>query len=204
MRFPRNFLTLISKDWRNMKKTTTPKGQENTPVLETPVMPCRKYIKSNVTEKGRSCTECKVWKSKEAFHSNRGHPYNINPTCKECRKPRSKRDYHKQTREQKLFDRAKSRATRKGQEFNIVLGDIYIQDVCPVLNMPYIKTGQYVPSLDRIDNNKGYTKENIIVMSSRANRMKGDFNIEELNKLIRFLLVIGVIGVAYEKRQCEV
>ena len=43
------------------------------------------------------------------------------------------------------------------------------------------------PSLDRLDNNKGYTKENISVISYKANRIKNDASFEEIEKLYLWL-----------------
>ena len=45
----------------------------------------------------------------------------------------------------------------------------------------------YSPSLDRIDPNRGYTKDNIIVMSYRANRIKNDATKEEIKKLAEWI-----------------
>jgi hypothetical protein len=43
------------------------------------------------------------------------------------------------------------------------------------------------PTLDKIDNAKGYTKGNIIWVSSRANRIKSDATLDELEKLIEYV-----------------
>lgn len=42
------------------------------------------------------------------------------------------------------------------------------------------------PSLDRIKNDAGYIKGNVVVVSHRANRMKGDSTPEELRRLSDF------------------
>lgn len=104
--------------------------------------------------------------------------------CKECNSNRVK----SQTPEWKMHQRAKQRAEQSGREFDIKVSDIYIPDVCPILNielnMNSGKPGAYrnSPSLDRIDNSKGYTKNNIQVISQLANAMKCHASIEELQK----------------------
>lgn len=88
---------------------------------------------------------------------------------------------------------AKKRALLKGFEFNLEVEDIpEIPKYCPILGIE-IKAniiGQPLdssPSLDRIDSKKGYIKGNIQIISNRANRIKADATIEELDKLINFL-----------------
>ena len=44
------------------------------------------------------------------------------------------------------------------------------------------------PSLDRIDSKKGYTKDNVQVISNRANRLKADGNIEEFKLILKWLM----------------
>ena len=43
------------------------------------------------------------------------------------------------------------------------------------------------PSLDRIDNTKGYIKGNVKVISWRANAIKKDATLEELKALVNYL-----------------
>ena len=42
------------------------------------------------------------------------------------------------------------------------------------------------PSIDRIDNTRGYVKDNIIIVSRRANILKKDATINELIKLANY------------------
>ena len=73
---------------------------------------------------------------------------------------------------------------KKGLEFSIQLEDIKIPKTCPLLNRTLIEGDrEYTPSLDRIDSKKGYTPDNVWVISHRANQIKNDATIQEL-KLI--------------------
>jgi hypothetical protein len=71
-------------------------------------------------------------------------------------------------------------------EFGITVSDLVIPDVCPALgihmNMNSGRPGAYdnSPSLDRMDSTRGYTKDNIHVISQAANRMKGNATREQL------------------------
>ena len=86
------------------------------------------------------------------------------------------RDWKSNNREKDIFLLAKHRAKSKGIEFNIELSDIIIPEICPILGLPIKKAidgnRDLSPSLDRIDNDKGYIKGNIQVISFKANAMK--------------------------------
>ena len=94
------------------------------------------------------------------------------------------RDWKDKNREKNLYQLAKHRAKSKGIEFNIELSDIIIPEVCPILGLPIKKAidgnRDLSPSLDRIDNSKGYIKGNIQVISFKANAMKLTANKDEL------------------------
>ena len=102
-----------------------------------------------------------------------------------------KREYNKSNPEAKLLWNSKNRAKKLGLEFSLTIDDIVIPTLCPLLEIE-LKSGDGVivdtsPSLDRIDTNKGYVKGNVWVISHKANTMKSDATIEEIEKLARNL-----------------
>lgn len=86
----------------------------------------------------------------------------------------------------RMYRRAKGRAAEKGLEFTIQKEDVVIPDTCSILGIALKahsgRSGgeKNSPALDRIDNSKGYTKENIQVISHLANVMKASASPEEL------------------------
>jgi hypothetical protein len=107
-------------------------------------------------------------------------------------------DYSVKNPEKILLLSAKNRAKKKGAVFNITEEDIVIPATCPVFNEPFEKifkpTGKrgasdYAPSLDRIDNTKGYEKGNIQVISSKANSMKNSATPEQLLQFAYWVLL---------------
>lgn len=79
-----------------------------------------------------------------------------------------------------LLKWARARAKQKNIEFNLVEDDISLPEVCPIMKVPFDKnTRKYSYSLDRKDPTKGYTKDNVWVISQIANAMKWDSTKEE-------------------------
>lgn len=109
--------------------------------------------------------------------------------CNHCNSERAKSS----SPAYKMHQRSKVRAKKYDREFNLEIDDIVIPTHCPILGVELItKVGsggdQNSPSLDRINSNKGYTKDNIQVISSLANRMKSDANKEQLVSFARWVL----------------
>lgn len=103
-------------------------------------------------------------------------------------KRRTKEGWAKET-----IRRIKHRAKTKGIEFKISSDDLELPDFCPVLGIE-IRYGSEVrmspnsPSVDRIDNSKGYLPDNIKVISNRANILKKDGTIEEMRKIVQYMI----------------
>ena len=127
----------------------------------------------------RGCTKCNELKPNDNFHKHSKCKGGYNSVCKACRIPLSKENNASRTMQRRLYDSAKSRATKKKRDFNIELDDIVIPEICPVFG-----TAIGTPSIDRIDSNKGYVKGNIRVISLRANHLKNNATVEEMRLVL--------------------
>jgi hypothetical protein len=98
---------------------------------------------------------------------------------------------------QSMYHNARRRADLNNLEFDISWQYLVsiMPDVCPVLGLEldFEHSGGIrgrnpnSPSLDRFDNNKGYTKENIRIISWRANSLKSDGSFDEFVKIVKYL-----------------
>lgn len=87
-----------------------------------------------------------------------------------------------------LWLRTKSRCSKDGIEFNLEECDINPPELCPVLGIPLDRRNrEHTPSLDRLDPTVGYTKSNVRVISMRANRIKSDATLSELEQLYAYV-----------------
>lgn len=87
---------------------------------------------------------------------------------------------------------SKHRAKKLGIDFNLTTDDICIPMCCPVLGIPLTKSDKAggspdSPSIDRIDNTRGYVKGNVRVISNRANKLKSNATVRELELVLRDL-----------------
>lgn len=83
-----------------------------------------------------------------------------------------------------MLNAASRRSKQIGVEYSISLKDIVVPTHCPLLGIKLSKgrgERDAVPSLDRLDNTKGYTPDNVWVISYKANRMKNSATLEELD-----------------------
>jgi hypothetical protein len=171
-------LALVSADQSSASSTD---AASRKPWKPTPSMPCPIVNR---------CSRCKEFKSIFEFYfiksTSRGKRRTTNNKCVGiyCKKCQS--DQYKETpTESKIFHACKKRAKEKGLDFTLRLEDIVIPSHCPMLGIPlFPTTGQAAhansPSLDRIDPRKGYTPENTIIISHRANTIKSNATPKEL------------------------
>lgn len=91
-----------------------------------------------------------------------------------------------------MWQKAKQRANEdKYYPFDLEPTDIVIPDECPLLGIPLSTKNSKMlpnsPTLDKINPELGYVKGNIWVISARANTIKSDASLEELQRLTRNL-----------------
>lgn len=83
-----------------------------------------------------------------------------------------------------MLTRARYRAKKNGIDFSIEEKDIFIPEICPYTGVRLVLTRGASfsdrPSLDRIDNSKGYIPGNVQVISHKANVAKSDLSVDEL------------------------
>jgi hypothetical protein len=93
----------------------------------------------------------------------------------------------------KMFYSAMTRAKARGIPFSITIGDVVVPDRCPVLgieiapNPEGLKMWDHSPTLDKIIPGLGYVPGNIAVISWRANRIKGQGTLEEIEAIVRYI-----------------
>lgn len=133
---------------------------------------CKKCLSENYVNNKTDYKEKARQNWKEYFKKNRDK---INE------RKRERRDKYP---ERELIEAAKKRAKQNNLDFNITKEDIIVPNKCPLLGLK-IKRNKNIakdnsPSLDRIDNSKGYVKGNVRVISFLANRLKNNHTRNEI------------------------
>lgn len=163
------------------------------------------------------CSICKESKNRDSFYKTRKDSGTIRRQCKECLKEQSKtterlayqQNYRNTNKERlkelgqayrqtkkawaaRVYKNAITRATEKGLDFDLTID--WIIEQCPikcaVLGIPLLPSSNdknNSPSLDRFDNTKGYTKDNVKIISFRANKVKSDATEDELKAVLKYI-----------------
>lgn len=105
---------------------------------------------------------------------------------------RSKETTLKMTVEQQLLKSSKYNAKKFGREHTICLDDIIVPEVCPILGITLERGNGRMhgasPTLDRVDNSKGYVPGNVRVISLKANSHKSNMTVDEIKRLYDYVL----------------
>lgn len=92
----------------------------------------------------------------------------------------------------KIIQNTRTRCRNMSIPFEISVDDIPMPEFCPILgvpidyNMGHGYLSRYSPSIDRIDNDKGYIPGNVQIVSRKANTMKSDATPKELLEFARW------------------
>lgn len=142
----------------------------------------------------RKCINCEQIGNVENFLVDSRR--NAGNVCEDCAREghnalvRRLRTKH---RKRNIIARIRHRAQINNIPFNLEENDIIIPEFCPVLGIPLFfndGTGHpeaNTPSIDRLIPEKGYIKENVAVISQRANQIKNSGSADEHEKIAKWM-----------------
>lgn len=123
--------------------------------------------------------------------------YSHNSVCYDCVMESNKNWYNKnktdiEWRKRRLFKSLKNRAIAKKIPFEIEFSDIEWPDTCPVFGcvLQYDSLDEAKnesASFDKVNPKLGYVKGNVRIISHRANWLKQDSTIEQLEAIILYM-----------------
>lgn len=90
----------------------------------------------------------------------------------------------------RLWGKSKKRAKSDGIEFTLSPDDIVVPTHCPVMGceLRFEKgISDHQPSLDRVDNSLGYVPGNVRVISWRANYLKKNLTLEQMELMLAYM-----------------
>jgi hypothetical protein len=163
----------------------------------------------------KTCNTCKEEKLTAEFSINNAAKDGLQYNCRTCDNKRQvqrrqqnldahldyQRNYQRNRRKdfqyrlRMLINASKQRAKLNDREHNINVEDIKaiypVDGCCPIFGIKLEFNGagfrDSSPSIDRIDSTKGYTRDNIQVISWKANRIKGAATLQDLEMLVAYL-----------------
>lgn len=146
----------------------------------------------------KKCATCHQVKSSDNFHKAEGQKDKFSCYCKSCTKIKNSKKWidNSEDHDFKLLQTLRSskhRAAKKNIENTLTLEDLQMMyptdNKCPILgiNLSWGMPRETSPSLDRIDPSKGYTYDNCQIISNRANTLKNNATLEELENIVRYL-----------------
>jgi hypothetical protein len=145
----------------------------------------------------KTCFKCKQAKETSLFFKHHQTSDGFHSWCKECCKQgnaraRAKKDATIEGKAVTFYRNAIKSAEKRKQECSITLEDViscwYEQKgYCAYTGRKMtLQAGQLnTVSIERIDSNIGYTKENTILVCQAINRMKSNFNYDDFYDLCR-------------------
>lgn len=130
----------------------------------------------------------------------------LQPLCKPCSIERM-RQYRGANPQRSIFNNKKAGAKKTGVKFALVYENVVWNTICPVLGIELNYTrnsglGRHPhpnsPSFDRIDPKKGYTPDNVIIVSHLANTIKSNATVDQLERVASFYRqFIPLVGASH-------
>lgn len=170
---------------------------------------------SNILTLEKQCCRCRELKQVSSFTVNNAYKSKIAAHCKKCdafankihkvknrvavlergRKYAAQRSLLFTVRVRALINSSRRRAKLSNREHTITLENVLslwpVDGLCPVFGfkLEFNNKGfrETSPSIDRINSSKGYTLDNIQVISWKANRLKAYATVEELEAVVLFM-----------------
>lgn len=143
----------------------------------------------------KTCFKCKEQKSLNLFFRHNQTSDGFHSWCKGCckegnEKSRIKLNSTIEGRAKVFLLNAKNSASKRNQEFNLVIDDIVKcwqdqAEICAYSGRKMtLEAGKLnTVSIERIDSKIGYTMDNTILVCQAINRMKSDFLFEDFYEL---------------------
>lgn len=157
----------------------------------------------------KKCSVCAIEKPRTEFYRARAQLDGFSYLCKVC-SASTQSSYLRKQKEvdpqgswlKKALSSARRRAKKGGRKFNLTFEDLilHLPTHCPVfgtlLDYAATKNRRNSPTLDRHDNSKGYTSDNVVVMSWWANSLKNDGSLEEFEAIVKHMKLVASLETA--------
>lgn len=143
----------------------------------------------------KTCFCCKETKDFSLFFKHNQTHDGLHSWCKSCckqgnAKSRDKVNSKIETRAKVFLRNAKNSAKKRNQEFSLEINDVVgfwndQQMICAYSGLEMtLEAGKLnTVSIERIDSDIGYTKDNTILVCQAINRMKSDFSYQDFYML---------------------
>ena len=149
------------------------------------------------------CSACKQILDESFFYETNSigaYKESKHQICRGCNKEKARRSYrnnksstverYKKNPDKKMYQNIKAKAKLKNIPFNLDEEDIKIPTLCPVLGIPLIpfSNSDNSPTVDKYIPQLGYIKENINIISRKANLIKTNATKEDIKKLFDWMV----------------
>lgn len=155
------------------------------------------HILPKTKKEALSLNERYYFTGKECSNGHITKRFSHNGVCYDCCMKASKNSYNKnktdiEWRRKRLFRLLKNKANRRNIPFEINYEDVIWNTHCPVFGckLVYDNLGNPISesaSFDKIDPKLGYVKGNVIIISFRANWLKQDSTIDQIEKILSYM-----------------